>query len=54
MNMKKRGVLSMLAALGTACFALAATVGAAAPCFAYFYQPKTPANVKARLAKSGD
>jgi cyclic lactone autoinducer peptide len=51
--MRKGIVISVLTSLCAACFAFAATVSASAPCWLYFYQPKTPNDVKARLAKLG-
>jgi cyclic lactone autoinducer peptide len=46
-----RKLVKWLATAGVACFALAATVVATAPCAFYLYQPKTPANLRARLKK---
>jgi cyclic lactone autoinducer peptide len=51
--MRKRNIISVLTSLGAVCFAFVATVSAAAPCWLYFYQPKTPNDVKARLARLG-
>jgi len=46
----KNKLLSLIAGAGILCITIVASLSAAAPCLIYYYQPKAPQNISARLA----